>query len=568
MEARMSQTRKFLIASAAVVLVSALIALAYSQEASPAASAEDQEEFERLARLYGVIEQNYYEEPGLRQLFSGALNGMLHQLDPHSVFVDAVDYAALEEQYRGNYQGIGVSFIILDEKITVMEVLPGGPSERAGLEMGDQIVEIEGESALGLDGDEVQRRLRGPADTRVSVGLERPHHAELIPVTITRGEIPILSVDNCFMLDEETGYIHVSRFARPTARELETGLRQLDGRGMRRLVLDLRGNTGGLLQAAILVADKFLSGRRLIVYTDGRVPDARQSFYSQRETKSWDLPLVVLIDHVSASASEIVAGALQDWDRAVIAGQTSFGKGLVQTGFILGDRSRLLLTTSRYYTPSGRLIQRDYKGVDLETYQMQGLDDYDPNDVDIGVPSGERPMVSTATGRPVYGGGGITPDEVIEGELMFDRFVYSLSNQLIVFLYARDYFWRHRQMPMSFEEFRDSFAVSDAMLAELLELAREREFAYYPMRGEALSDSRVEEQFWELADQLRLVVKAEIAQFYFGRGAGFRLRRTARDNQLAGARRFFERAAELAQLQGRIDPDVFAARRATGGNDE
>jgi len=552
----MTASRKFIAAAAAVVLISVLISLAYSRETPLQADPQDIREFEQLSGLYKTIAENYYSDLSVKDAFTGALNGMLHQLDPHSNFIDVSDYAAMEEQYRGDYQGIGVSFIMFDDKITVMDVIPGGPSDRVGIRMGDQIVEIEGESAIGIESEEVQRRLRGKGGTKVSVGIERPYHDGLVPVTITRGKIPIASVENTFMLDEATGYIRISRFGRKTSRELEEALQKLSREGMKQLVLDLRGNTGGYLETSIQLVDKFIYGRRLIVYTDGREKTTRETYYSFKGNRYWDLPLVVLIDHLSASASEIVSGALQDWDRAVIVGQTSFGKGLVQTGFVLKDYSRLLLTTARYYTPSGRLIQRDYKGVDLETYQAQAYADYDPSEITINEVANDKPVYLTAKGRKVYGGGGITPDVVVKGELMFDPFIYSLSNNMITFVYARDYFWRHRDEWPDFDGFSSRFELSDDELRRLLRTARERKFVFYPRRGEALSDERMEERFWELADQLRLFVKAEIAQFYFGRTAGFTIRRLARDG------------ARLALEQADIKPDVFAGRSSPGGNDE
>ena len=561
----MTATLRFLAAAIAIILASTLIALAGSQQSPYEATEEDQQDFERLKELYTLISENYFEDLPIKDAFSGAVNGMLKQLDPHSSFFDVVDYAEMEERYRGDYQGIGVSFIMFDDKITVMDVSAGGPSDRVGLKMGDQIVEIEGESAVGMDSDEVQERLRGRGGTKVTVGVERPLHDDLVRVTITRGQIPIASVENAIMLDDKTGYIRVTRFGRKTSSELETALANLSNEGMSRLVLDLRGNTGGYLDTSIQIVDKFIPGRRLIVYTDGRDESARESYYSYKGNRYWDVPLVVLIDHISASASEIVSGALQDWDRAVIVGQTSFGKGLVQTGYLLNDRSRLLLTTARYYTPSGRLIQRDYKGLDLETYQAQGYGDYDPGDISLMEVEGERPVYFTARGRKVFGGGGITPDVVVEGELMFDPFVYSLNNNLITFIYGREYFWRHKSEWRKFEKFDKQFEVSDEDLDGLLKLAREREFVYYPRRGEALTDAQMEAKFNELRDELKLYLKAEIAQFYFGRTAGFTIRRLARDGQLAEARKHFDRASVLADSQEEIESDTFAGPATPGG---
>lgn len=580
---------RLILASAVTVSVSALIAFVFSQEQSPWAVYDDQENFEKLAKFYEVLESNYFEDIEENRLFSSMVNGMLNRLDPHSVFIDYADYARREEQYRGNYYGIGVSFVMLDDKITVVEVFAGGPSDRAGLKMGDMIVEIEGDRAIGIENTEVQRLLRGPEGSQVSVKIERPHHEELIPVTITRGEIKIASVENVLMLDSETGYIRISRFAVPTSLELEQAMVELERRGMKQMVLDLRSNTGGLLEPAIRISDKFLPGRRLVVYTDGRQLHSKYPFYSMSDNRYWDLPLVVLIDHSSASASEIVAGALQDWDRAVIVGETSFGKGLVQTNYILEDRSRLMLTTARYYTPSGRLIQRNYQGVDIDTYQLEGLFDNDQGNGSPDDDISDRPQFLTAAGRPVYGGGGITPDEIVSGEAIFDRMVYSFNYRLNVFLFARDYYWSKPQLAEQYEEFRIShdnydmqlrkrlldqfnadFEVTDDMLAELFKYVKGREFVYYSTRGEQFTDEELEKQYWELADQFRLYLKSEIAQFSFGRSAAYHLRRAVsnRDKQINTARRLFDKAAELAENQTNIEPDVFAHRRASGESNE
>jgi carboxyl-terminal processing protease len=558
----MTTSRLFTLMAVTVLAGSAFLAVTYSQELAPTATKEDVELFEKLDELYRVIEENFYAEPSVKDLFSGAVNGMLHELDPHSGFVDAEDYPRIEEQYRGNYSGIGVSFVMLDDKITVVDVVKGGPSDKAGLQMGDFIVEIEGESAVGLTSDEVQEKLRGPSGTDVAVGLERAAHADLVHTTITRGYIPIESVQNAMMLDDKTGYVQITRFARPTSVELERALQSLEGAGMEQLILDLRGNGGGLLGTAIELTDKFLTGERLIVYTDGQTEGAYQSFRSYKNGRNWNMPLIILINHSSASASEIVAGALQDWDRALIVGETSFGKGLVQSSYVLDDRSRLLLTTSHYFTPTGRLIQRPYKGIDLETYQMMGLDGVDSGawEAESEV-NADKPVYMTPSGRTVYGGGGITPDVEVKSDQMFDRFVYSMANQFIFFFYGREYAMTHPIDGMSFEEYFAKFKVDEKMLRGLLAKAQEREFVYYPERGRIFTDEQVEETFWQLKDQLALYLKSELAQFYFERPKGYTIRVLTRDNVLAQARKSFEAARMLAEEQTGIDPDHFAAQR-------
>lgn len=561
----MKTSRKFLFGCLALVVLTTTLSVVYSQVVAPRPIEEDIVLYDNLNRLYEAIEENYYTEVSLKDIFSESIRGLLAELDPHSTFIDVADYPEIEEQYRGNYQGIGVSFVNMDEKITVVDVFEGGPSFKAGLEMGDRIVEINGESSVGYDNDKVQEKLRGPDGTNVDVGIERPGHKELYRTTITRGQIPIRSVENAMMLDSTTGYARVKKFTRPTSFELQHALQNLKKNGMKRLVLDLRGNGGGLLGTAISMTDMFLTGKRMIVYTDGQTLNSQQEFYSREEGENWELPLVILIDHSSASASEIVSGALQDWDRALIVGETSFGKGLVQSGFILTDNSRLLLTTSHYYTPTGRLIQRPYKGLELETYLMEGLDDVDPNSSpDKTIENSDKPVFLTPSGRKVFGGGGITPDVVIKAERMFDPLVISLSNQLVSFMYAREYYWQHHEENRDFPKYQQNFQVSDQMLKDFLKVIREREFEFYPRRGEKYTDEQLEAKFWELKDQVKLLVKAELAQFYFGRSKGYAIRRLEKDNVLHDIDKLFLQADKLAENHQNINPDHFASRPNPG----
>ena len=561
----MNTSRKFLLGSLALLALTTTLSVVYSQVVSPNPVEEDVVLYDRLNKLYEAIEDNYYTEVSLKDAFSESIRGLLAELDPHSTFIDAVDYPEIEEQYRGNYQGIGVSFVNLDEKITVVDVSEDGPSDKAGLEMGDRIVEINGKSAVGITNDEIMERLRGPDGTSVDVGVERPGHSKLFRTTITRGQIPIRSVENAMMLDNKTGYVRVKKFTRPTAFELQHALMNMEKMGMKRLVLDLRGNGGGLLSTAISMTDLFLTGKRMIVYTDGQTLNSEQQFYSRNEGENWELPLVILIDHSSASASEIVSGALQDWDRALIVGETSFGKGLVQSGYILTDNSRLLLTTSHYYTPTGRLIQRPYKGLELETYMMEGLDDIDPNSSSESNDGLEdKPVYLTPSGRKVFGGGGITPDVEIKADRMFDPLVISLSNQLVSFMYGREYYWQHHDEHKDFTEYQANFQVTDEMLADFLKVIKQRDFEFYPRRGEKYSEAQLEAEFWKLKDQVKLLLKAELAQFYFGRSKGYAIRRLEKDTVLKSIDKLFLQADKLAENHQNINPDHFASRPNPG----
>lgn len=564
----MTPKQKFTLLSLAIIAVSAFIGYSYSQELNVEVAAADQESFGRIAGLHDTLVENYFTGVDTEVVFSAALNGLLKELDPHSTYFDARLTSRLEEEYRGNYQGIGVTFRMFEDKITIVEVSPGGPSDSVGIRIGDQIVEIEGEAAVGIDNSEVARRLRGPDGTQVSVAVERPLHEEPVKVTITRGRIPIRSVENKFMADQLTGYVRGTRFATPTVVELEQTLQELQAAGMKRLILDLRSNGGGLLRPAIQMADKFLPGSRLILYTDGRREGSRQTFYSVENNKYWDLPLVVMIDHGSASASEIVCGALQDWDRAVVLGQTSFGKGLVQNAFILRDGSRLDLTTARYYTPTGRPIQRPYKGIDVDTYRVEAYGDIYSGPAMQTTDVGERPEFKTAAGRSVYGGGGIKPDVELEFEQFFDDFVYALNSELIAFLYAREFYWRQPDRFSSLEQLTNELEITDDMLGELSDLALEKEFDYRRSDGAKLEPEDIRARFRELADQVRLYLEAEIVKFYFGTNARFEFLLKAKDKWLSAALAQFDKAQELLALQTQLNPDTFTVGQKEDEGDD
>jgi len=347
------------------------------------------------------IKDYYVDEKDPVHLIDSAINVMLEELDPHSVILPPEKSQDMDERFQG-FGGIGIWFMIVDQKITITDVFKNGPCDKLGLMRGDQIVAINGESAIGIDNDETARKLKGIPGTSVDVLVERPGWEEAKKFTIVREDIEPESVYHVFMLTDEIGYIEMKRFTRTTVEELEKALETLENENMKQLVLDLRDNPGGYLPISLGVVDKFLPGDKKIVYTKGRTRDSQKEFFStDRDTHPF-LPMIVLIDQSSASASEIVSGALQDWDRALVIGTTSFGKALVQTPFKLSDQSRLLLTTAKYYTPSGRLIQKSYEGKTREQY-------YTDSGKDLDKVKSDSLTFRTSGGRIVYGGGGITP---------------------------------------------------------------------------------------------------------------------------------------------------------------
>jgi carboxyl-terminal processing protease len=372
--------------------------------------------------VLGLTEKYYVEPVDPAKLTDAAVEGLLDKLDPHSTYIPPRALVSVTEEFRGEFEGIGIRFTIRNDSIFVVETIGGGPSARLGLQTNDRIVRINDSSAVGLTNDQVMQRLRGPKGTRVDVSIARPGVKDLLDFEIIRDKISLTSVDVAMMVTGEIGYISVNRFSEKTTAEMEQALGSLKAQGMKRLILDLRDNPGGLLEQAFKMVDLFLDGGTTeaphkIVYTKSRRPEFDEVYYARTGQPYEHLPLIILLNNNSASASEIVAGAIQDWDRGLIVGETSFGKGLVQRQFELADGSALRLTIARYYTPSGRSIQREYEGKQREEYQREAFTRQETEGENIEHTEERdttRPMYRTHDGRIVYGGGGITPDYVIK----------------------------------------------------------------------------------------------------------------------------------------------------------
>lgn len=435
----MNNRRYFLIGILAIFLVS-LFFFSFRVIEAIESRADIFQKTKIFTEILVNITERYVDEIDPDMLVDKAINAMMEELDPHSNLILPREYDRMSDRFLG-YQGIGISFRMIQDKITVMRVLSGGPSERAGLKLGDYIVKIEGESAIGITTNEVQLLLKGPAGTKVNVTIDRPGVDRPIDVTITRGQAFVESIRYYYMLDDVTGYLRIDTFSRTTGDELARALQRLEGQGMQKLVLDLRGNTGGLLPQAIEVTDKFLSGKKLIVQTKGRAPETNAEHNSTDSPLDVNYPMIVLIDESSASASEIVSGALQDWDRALIIGKTSFGKGLVQSQILFDDHSALLLTIGRWYTPLGRLIQKEYENKTRLQYRIDARSD------SLNIlrqQMKDQPTFTTPMGRTVYGGGGITPDIEIESTFVAYFGTRSIS-ELIDNNLADDPFFRYAQ---------------------------------------------------------------------------------------------------------------------------
>jgi len=364
-----------------------------------------------LSKILQYIDRYYVEEAEMDKILNGAIHGLLNELDPHSSYIEAKDADSVKEQMDGEFEGIGIEFAILDGYITVVSPIPDTPSDRAGLISGDQIVKINNESAYMITQDEVFDKLRGPKGSSVDLTIQRAG-IEPFEVTLMRAKIPIFSISASLLYDDSTGYIKMNRFGHKTYSELSAAIDSLETIGMENLILDLRNNPGGLMDQAVKIVDLFINSNDTILFTKGRIRGANETFYATRNINDKKFPIVSLMNRGSASASEIVSGALQDLDRGLVVGETSFGKGLVQRQFPLDDGSMVRITIAKYYTPSGRLIQRPYED-GLDTYYNDFLNENrEASDSTIS----DKPIFKTKKGRDVYGGGGITPDIFISND--------------------------------------------------------------------------------------------------------------------------------------------------------
>ncbi|HTO92120.1 MAG TPA: S41 family peptidase [Candidatus Sulfotelmatobacter sp.] len=477
-----------------------------------------------------LVQNQYVDAPDNEKLIRGAIDGMLKTLDPHSLYLPPQRAERMDEEFHGEYNGIGVQFEIRDGQIVVISPMEGTPSYRLGIRAGDKIVEIDGKPVpKTVTTDDVFKELRGPAGSTVQVSIDREGESELLKYTIERAKIPIESIPYSFMIRPGVGYVRPIRFAQTTGEELEDAMMKLRAQGMKELLIDLRSNSGGLLSQAVDVLDQLVPRDRLLVYTRGRTPSANADYRSSGRYKNSDMPVVVLIDHGSASASEIVAGAIQDLDRGLVAGTNSFGKGLVQNQFKLSDGSKLLLTIAHYYTPSGRLIQRDYtKYGDRDEYALDALKDDVPSDSVLAT----RPKFKTAAGRTVYGGGGIYPDVVIHDPPLLTRPQADMIQKRVFFEYATHYVSQHKDQKWNADSFGKDFKLSDDEWGSLHKIMDNRKVA--------LTDS-----IWT-ADRPFMLwqVRSELASAALGPQERYRVI-CEQDDQLTSALDLFPRASKL-----------------------
>ncbi|MDK9700938.1 MAG: S41 family peptidase [bacterium] len=492
---------------------------------------------QKFSEVIANIRNNYVEEPNMGDVIEGAISGALEKLDPHSSYIPAKEEERIEEQFSGSFEGIGIQFMIFEKLLTVIAPIPGTPAERMGMRNGDKIINIDGKSAYGIKEEEVFKRIRGPHGSKVKLTIRREGVDTPFDMEITRAKIPIFSVETALMIDKSTGYILLNQFTETTSSEIELALDSLESLGMKRLIFDLRNNTGGLLRQAVLVASKFIPEGKLIVFTKGRQESSRQDYRSLPSEKHRKMPVVVLVNGGSASASEIVSGAIQDLDRGLVIGSTTFGKGLVQSQVPLRDGSVVRLTTARYYTPTGRLIQKPYKLGDRDSYLDAAMDNMDDS-VATEIDTVKREEFRTSAGRIVYGGGGVTPDVKVPQNFLTNSSA-RLRNSRVMIDQAQKLSQQYSaKYGNSVETFIEDLKITDAMLLDLVKIAKDANPKLEIKDEDILKDREF----------LALTYKGELAQAVFNsRQARYQVTIPG-DEVVKKAMTLFEKAEEIAAL--------------------
>jgi len=496
-----SSPRRSALVILAVILACGCVGMLFGQRLNTSATPPDsdiRDSVRSFTQVYEVVQQNYAETVNPdKAIYNGAIPGMLRVLDPHSNFFDPKAYAALREDQRGKYYGVGMQVGPRNNKVIVIAPFTGAPAYRAGIRPGDVIIAVDGKPTDNMSTSDVADLLKGPKGTTVKITVLREGTDKPIDFNVVRDEIPRYSVDVHFMIRPGIGYVHVNGFQETTEREVAQALDQLQQQGeLKGLILDLRQNPGGLLSEGVGVADKFLKKGQVIVSHHGR-SSPEKVYRAAHGNGGKDYPLVVLVNRGTASAAEIVAGAIQDHDRGLIVGETTFGKGLVQTVYPLSENTGLALTTAKYYTPSGRLIQREYTGVSLYDYYYNSRDNSDGTP-----PTPSREVKMTDSGRTVYGGGGINPDIVI-APIKSNKFEDTLLQKYAFFNFAKHYVIDHKVA--------QSFQVDDAVMQEFRKFLDMQQIPY------------TEADLAENNDWIRSNIKAELFVNEFGNQEGLKV---------------------------------------------
>jgi carboxyl-terminal processing protease len=482
----------------------------------------------------------YVDDVDTQKLTESAITGLLTQLDPHSVYISASALPRVQEEFQGTFEGIGIEYQVLNDTLLVVAPIVGGPSEALGIQSGDKIVKIDDSSSIGIKQEAVPKKLRGPKGTRVKIVILRAGIKDPLEFEITRDRIPIYTVDASFMIGQDLGYINVNRFAATTHSEFVEAMTKLKASGMKRVVLDLRANAGGYLEQAYKMSDELFPRGKKIVYTKGRRAEFDDEYISSGAGRYQDIPLVLLVNSGSASASEIVAGAVQDWDRGLIVGETTFGKGLVQRQFDLRDGSAFRLTTARYYTPSGRLIQRPYDKDKLK-YQREIYEREETEGENItheAEKDSTRTKYKTMGGRFVYGGGGITPDYIVRSDRL-NQYAVQLRSKLVFLQYADKYLDVHgpelkAKYGKDVTKFSEEFDVTPQMLEDLQVVAKARGVEFN------------KEQYEKDLRYIKAFTKAFIARGVWGNEGSARVM-LKEDNQFRKALGLFPEAERLSR---------------------
>lgn len=514
------------------------------------------DQLKKFQIVYSKAYADYVTEKTPEELTENAIRGMLEGLDVHSVYIDKEEMEKVTENFSGEFEGIGIEFDMVDDTIIVVSPINGGPSEELGIMAGDKIVKIDGETAVGVDRNEVPKLLKGPKGTTVTVDIKRVDIPKLLHFDIIRDKIPIETVDANYMIDDEIGYISINRFGAKTHDEMMLAANQLKKEGMKKLVLDLRYNPGGYLQQAFFMADEFLKGGDTIVYTEGRRPEFGEMYSSSPGGQLEDIPLIVMINAGSASASEIVSGAIQDLDRGLIVGETSYGKGLVQRQYPIGDGSAFRLTIAYYYTPSGRSIQRpfenseDYRNLvgrlDLEEGAniMHSLESLSKEEGKDKINMDSIPLYYTRKGRTVLGGGGITPDYVIKrdtnatlteavAKMRMKRVFYDFTYEFLRGDKGTKFKLKYQN---NFKDFDKNFKITDDMIEKAVDIAKSKEIE--------VTDEDIEKD----EDFLRVALKSTIAKIVWDNNKQRQVN-SVLDRQLNKAVTLFDEAKKISSLK-------------------
>jgi carboxyl-terminal processing protease len=487
------------------------------------ASTQNQEEkssAHKLLNVYSAILNFYVDETDHTKLVEDAIKGMLEKLDPHSAYTNAEETRKMNEPLEANFEGIGIQFNMLTDTLYVEQVISGGPSEKVGLMTGDRIIRVNDSLIAGIKmvNTDVMKMLRGKKGTEVRVHVKRNFVPDLLEFKIIRDKIPVFSLDAAFMADEKTGYIRLNRFAASTVEEFEQAFAELKMKGLQNLILDLQGNGGGYLHTAFILSDEFLDKDKLIVYTEG-YKQPRSEAKATEKGMFEKGKLVVLVDESSASASEIVSGAIQDWDRGVILGRRTFGKGLVQRPVVLPDSSMIRLTVARYYTPSGRNIQKPYEKGNTDAYHHDLIDRYNRGELmhadSVHFPDSLK-YSTLVSKRIVYGGGGIMPDVFVpvdstrHTDYHFKLVRYGMINRLVMDYMDKNGKELSKKYP-EIDRYKEHFVVTEEMLQLLLNMADEEKITFH------------EEQFHQSKEFISLQIKALIAEKLFDTGTYFQI---------------------------------------------